>query len=119
MRRLIVISYTQGLATAIDLTQILSARFDAHDERLSMAAGKAATILETLDETSEIAANVRGSISRSRGIFTWWPYVVCPVFSLVLGSYRLPPSGIRNLGLVVLGKFSQCTTPFPESEKWC
>lgn len=62
-------------------------------------------MLETLDEASAIATTVRGSIGGNQDIFAWWPYIVCPVFSLVLGSYRLPPSGIRNLGLVVLGKY--------------
>lgn len=34
----------------------------------------------------------------------WWPYVICPAVSLVLGSYGLPPSMLRNLGLIAAGE---------------
>lgn len=34
----------------------------------------------------------------------WWPYVICPAFSLVMGSYGLPPSVTRNIALIALGE---------------
>lgn len=39
------------------------------------------------------------------GLFKWISYIVSPVVTLTLGSYGLPPSAMRNLGLVVLGEF--------------
>lgn len=39
------------------------------------------------------------------GLFKWVSYIVSPVAALMLGSYGLPPSAMRNLGLVVLGEF--------------
>lgn len=38
------------------------------------------------------------------GLFKWISYIVSPVVTLMLGSYGLPPSAMRNLGLVVLGE---------------
>lgn len=38
------------------------------------------------------------------GLFKWISYIVSPVATLMLGSYGLPPSAMRNLGLVVLGE---------------
>lgn len=39
------------------------------------------------------------------GLFKWVSYIVSPVVTLMLGSYGLAPSAMRNLGLVVLGEF--------------
>lgn len=39
------------------------------------------------------------------GLFRWASYIVSPVVTLMLGSYGLAPSAMRNLGLVVLGEF--------------
>lgn len=36
---------------------------------------------------------------------SWWPYLVCPAVTLVMGSYGLPPSVLRNMGLIALGQF--------------
>lgn len=44
------------------------------------------------------------SYSRGSGLFKWASYVISPVVTLMLGSYGLEPSAIRNLGLVVLGE---------------
>lgn len=47
------------------------------------------------------------SLSYSGGstLFKWFSYIVSPVVTLMLGSYGLAPSAMRNLGLVVLGEF--------------
>lgn len=39
------------------------------------------------------------------GLFKWVSYIVSPVVTLMLGSYGLAPSAMRNLGLVLLGEF--------------
>lgn len=38
------------------------------------------------------------------GLSGWVPYIVSPIVTLLLGSYGLGPSAIRNLGLVALGE---------------
>lgn len=39
------------------------------------------------------------------GLVKWASYIVSPVVTLMLGSYGLAPSAMRNLGLIALGEF--------------
>ena len=61
-------------------------------------------ILDTLESTASSATEIKGSLLRDSGARGWWPFVICPTASLVMGSYGLPPSAFRNLGLVALGE---------------
>lgn len=88
----------EGLADSL-LTQ-----HEGHQERLVHAQQKASDLIDILDSASSSAANLRTSIYKSLGWGSWWPYVFCPLTSLVVGSYGLPPSATRNLMLISLGK---------------
>jgi len=70
---------------------------------LAQAQNMTNNILDTLESTATSAAGIKGSLSRDDGVSSWWPLLVCPTASLVMGSYGLPPSAVRNLGLVTLG----------------
>ncbi len=60
-----------------------------------------------LETTAASAISVHDSLSPLRlAGGRWWPYIVCPAASLVMGSYGLPPSAFRNLALVVLGELA-------------
>lgn len=64
-------------------------------------------ILSTLEEVAENAAVIEEanrSLWSGFGFGGWMPYIVSPVVTLLLGSYGLAPSAIRNLGLVALGE---------------
>lgn len=104
-------SHAQGLAAAIDRSQILAGRIEAHEEQLGNFGEKTATILGTLDEASLIASNIRGSVGNMESIYTWPPYIVGMIYPLVLGYFPVLLSWIWNLGLIILGKFAQGKGP--------
>lgn len=89
----------------VDIAEDLSTRYDDHSQLLQRAQNATIEILGTLDDTVVSAAMVGDAISKQTSVTSWWPYIWCPAASLVLGSYGLPPSALRNLGLVALGKF--------------
>lgn len=64
-------------------------------------------ILETLEGVAGTAAMIEeADRSRSGGLSLGKcvPYILSPVATLLLGSYGLEPSAMRNLGLIVLGE---------------
>lgn len=82
-------------------------RQDDHVRSLSEAQNMTNDILGTLDEvaaTAVILEEASQSFVGRSGLFRWMSYIVSPVVTLVLGSYGLAPSALRNLGLVVLGE---------------
>lgn len=89
----------------MNLTDSLTSKFHNHNERLDQAQEWTTNILDTLEEAAESITAVRGAITDRSGLASWLPYVVCPAASLVMGSYGLKPSAVRNLALVALGGF--------------
>lgn len=63
-------------------------------------------LLNTLEMVSTSASVMTFSLSQSlsNAGSKWWPYLLCPIASLVMGSYGLPPSAVRNIGLIILGE---------------
>ncbi len=90
----------QGLHRLISITESLSTQYDGHSQLLNQAQNVTNEILGSL----ESVAAVHGSGVLRQGSSGWWPHVICPTVSLVMGSYGLPPSVIRNLGLLALGQ---------------
>lgn len=88
-------------------TETLSAKHVEHANAITEAQNMTNEILETLEEVAGTAAMIEEA-DRSRwggmGFGRWVPYIISPVATLLLGSYGLPPSALRNLGLVVLGE---------------
>jgi hypothetical protein len=81
------------------ITEKLSIQISNHTQALEQAHRLSAGILETL----ELAADTQYTrFQLSPG--SWWPHIICPTASLILGSYGLPPSAMRNLGLLALGE---------------
>lgn len=74
-----------------------------HQEHLRDVHEMAERILETLTSVSLSLGSLRGFLLGARRYSRWWPCVVCPATTLVVGSYGLPPSTMRNLLLFVLG----------------
>lgn len=84
----------------------MSSRYNEHGERLKEAQRKADQILGTLDSAASSVASFRSSISSTFSLKGWWPYIYCPVASLIMGSYGLPPSATRNIVLIGLGEIA-------------
>ena len=97
-----------GLDRLSSTAETLSLRQDDHARSLSEAQNITDEILGTLDEVAASAMILEGaslSYLGGSGLFRWISYIVSPVATLMLGSYGLAPSAMRNLGLVVLGEF--------------
>ncbi|PTB76682.1 hypothetical protein M440DRAFT_1438458 [Trichoderma longibrachiatum ATCC 18648] len=93
-----------GMQKLEGLADSLLAKHKAHKERLSDAQQTASDLIDILDSASTSAVTLRSSLYNSFGWGSWWPYVFCPLTSLVVGSYGLPPSATRNVVLISLGE---------------
>ncbi|KAI1178362.1 hypothetical protein F4777DRAFT_538450 [Nemania sp. FL0916] len=85
---------TEQLEGKVDM---LDSRMSAHADSLQQAENTTAKIHENL---GRLATEFSGSGSFA----SLWPHIWCPLASLVLGSYGLPASLLRNVVLVVLGE---------------
>ncbi|KAH8161112.1 hypothetical protein CIB48_g7138 [Xylaria polymorpha] len=94
----------QGMQRLIDISDTLASKYDAHTDLLRQAQNITNEILNTLEDTAASAAAVGDGFLGQTSLKSWWLYIWCPVVSLVMGSYGLPPSMLRNFGLIALGK---------------
>ncbi|KAK3682584.1 hypothetical protein B0T22DRAFT_444773 [Podospora appendiculata] len=94
----------KGMDQLLVLGEQLSQQHAMHTNMLKSAANLTSDILDVLKETASAASSVNKSLLEEATSGTWWPYFICPTVALVMGSYGLPPSAFRNLGLVALGE---------------
>ncbi|KDN72023.1 putative nuclear membrane fusion protein Kar5 [Colletotrichum sublineola] len=94
----------KGLVRLLDITEDLSSRYESHTEKLDLAQQISGGILETLDDMVISTSEVRNSLGHGASWTSWMPYIICPAASLLMGSYGLPPSATRNIGLILLGE---------------
>lgn len=98
-----------GLDRLAAKTDGLSSKYDDHIYAMSEAKNMTTEILDTLQGVATNAAMIEEashSLLRGFGISVgcWVPYIISPLATLLLGSYGLAPSAMRNLGLVALGE---------------
>ena len=86
------------------ITESLISQHDSQANMLMQAHNITNDILDTLESTAISATGIQKSLLRDYGAGSWWPFIVCPTATLVMGSYGLSPSAFRNLGLVALGE---------------
>ncbi|KAI3553195.1 nuclear membrane fusion protein Kar5 [Colletotrichum abscissum] len=98
-------SLEKGLEKLLDITDDISSKYESHSDKLSHVNQISEDLLDTLDNMASSTSEVRGSFHRP-GWTSWVPYVACPAASLLMGSYGLPPSAVRNLGLIALGELA-------------
>ncbi|KAG7286055.1 hypothetical protein NEMBOFW57_008358 [Staphylotrichum longicolle] len=94
----------QGMDRLVTATETLSAKFEDHSGMLKQANNITNDILDALEETAAVASSMNESFFTRVTTRSWWPFVVFPTASLVMGSYGLPPSIFRNLGLLAFGE---------------
>jgi hypothetical protein len=87
----------------------LSHKYSAHEGSLSLVHQRAMDITNTLESAASSATAFHGYLSRGFSFAGLWPYIFCPVASLWMGSYGLPPSAARNLALISIGRFCLST----------
>ncbi|KAI0541986.1 hypothetical protein GGR58DRAFT_454703 [Xylaria digitata] len=94
----------QGMQRLIDVSDTLASEYDVHTSLLQQAQNITTDILDKLGDTATSADTLSNVFLKQRSIASWWPYIWCPVVSLVMGSYGLNPSILRNIGLIALGE---------------
>ncbi|XXG96138.1 hypothetical protein Hte_002417 [Hypoxylon texense] len=94
----------QGMQRLVYFTENLTTEIYDHTNLLHQARNITNEIRDTLEDTVTSANYIGDSFFKQSSTSSWWPYVWCPAASLVLGSYGLPPSAVRNLALLALGK---------------
>lgn len=94
----------QGMDRLLAVTETLATKYEDQTQRLQQASNITSEILDILEDTAEAASSVNESLLTGATSRSWWPYIVCPTASLVMGSYGLPPSAVRNLALLALGE---------------
>jgi hypothetical protein len=96
-------SLEQGIESLLVTASTLSSNFEEHTEKLQQATKTTNGLLDTLEETTNTAARLTQSLSNI-GFGSWLPYILCPAFTVVVGSYGLEPSPLRNFVLGALGE---------------
>lgn len=86
----------------------LSQKYLVHEGSLDVAQKRAIEITNTLESAASSATAFQGYMSQGLGLSGLWPYVACPLASLWMGSYGLPPSAARNIALISIGKSIEC-----------
>lgn len=97
-------SLEQGLNRLVTVSDTLSTKHEHHAYFLRQASNITEDILDTLEATVSAASQVNISVLERSVSSGWWPYFICPAVSLVMGSYGLPPSILRNLALLAVGE---------------
>jgi hypothetical protein len=87
-----------------DMADYLLSQQDQHLHSLDQAQQSMAQVLDTLDHVSASTANIGITLGQAANLGGWWPHILCPAVSLVMGSYRMPPSAFRNILLVGIGQ---------------
>ncbi|KAJ9133087.1 Nuclear fusion protein KAR5 [Pleurostoma richardsiae] len=91
-------SLENGMTRLLTISERLSSKYKDHTYRLNEATNMTNSLLQKLEKAASSAA------SFGMGKSKWWPHIVCPVTTLLLGSYGLPPSLLRNFLLLCLGE---------------
>ncbi|UNI18211.1 hypothetical protein JDV02_004493 [Purpureocillium takamizusanense] len=92
-----------GMENLAKLADTLAIKHYGHQKALSDAQESVEQVLDTLESVSTSAGGLRSSMS-GLSMTKWWPYLLCPVTTLIVGSYGLPPSAMRNMLLLGLGE---------------
>jgi hypothetical protein len=97
-------SLEQGLNRLVTVSETLSTKYEHHAYFLRQAGNITEELLDTLEATASAASHVSNSVFERSVSSVWWPYLICPAWFLVMGSYGLPPSILRNLALLAVGE---------------
>lgn len=93
----------EGLERLLTTTQTLAGNSEAHAQILQTAANITNDLLDTLEVSTATAESLNQSLGTA-GPGSWWSFVFYPAVTLVLGSYGLEPSMVRNLALIAAGE---------------
>ncbi|CAK7198575.1 hypothetical protein SEUCBS139899_001238 [Sporothrix eucalyptigena] len=99
-------SLEKGIVQLQGMANTFMADFQDHAYFLAKAKTLTNDMLDTIEATVAATSTIQNMVWTYLGLASWWPYIVCPVISLIAGSYGLPPSILRNFGLLTLGELA-------------
>lgn len=88
-----------------DIAETLWLRQEHQVADFSIAEESMRGVLGSIKSLESSTERIKGNLLTGVSWSGWWPYIVCPAMSLVIGSYRLAPSASRNLLLLGLGGY--------------
>ncbi|KAM7192905.1 nuclear fusion protein KAR5 [Rhypophila sp. PSN 637] len=94
----------RGMDRLLVVTETIATQYEDHTHTLTQAKNLTNDLLDTLEETAATVATVKSSLFQDATTGAWWPHIVFPAATLVMGSYGLQPSFFRNFGLLILGE---------------
>jgi len=106
----------QGFDGLLTTARTLAADFETHTQMLQQATNTTNELLDTLEETTDTATSLTKTLA-GFGSGNWWPYFLCPAFTVVVGSYGLEPSAFRNFWLGAIGELAGFLISAPSSER--
>ncbi|KAL1880583.1 hypothetical protein VTK73DRAFT_5388 [Phialemonium thermophilum] len=95
----------EGLKRLSTISDQLSSRYDRHLHLLNEAQNMTESVLDALEEAVAAATGLNQVFLGLPQFGRWWPHVAFPITTLVLGSYAIAPSVLRNLTLIAFGEF--------------
>jgi hypothetical protein len=87
----------------LNMTEDLESKYNTHAEFLDRAKNTTTEVLEGL-ESARVAIMTARMPYMQEIVASWWPYIVFPGASVVLGNYGLSTTIPQNLGLACLGE---------------
>ncbi|KAL1888118.1 hypothetical protein Cpir12675_006285, partial [Ceratocystis pirilliformis] len=99
-------SLQEGLQHLVAITSSLALQHREHTQSLNNVTEQTSEIIRSLETAALSVSSLHSSAMAhgARNLVSLWPFAVCPATTLVLGSYGLQPSAVRNLMLVTLGE---------------
>ncbi|KKA29225.1 hypothetical protein TD95_000945 [Thielaviopsis punctulata] len=102
MKRLVAVTTDLAVQNNAQIAGLANA--SRHTSQIVESLENAALAVSTLQEVSLALSRDAYQSDSRRGLFNMWPLAICPSAILILGSYGLQPSMVRNLGLLALGE---------------
>jgi hypothetical protein len=87
-----------------DTAETLRANQQGQIDDFYVAQESVQAVLANIQAMEASTDRIKGRLLSNFSWNGWWPYVLCPITSLLIGSYRLAPSATRNLLLLGLGE---------------
>ncbi|KAG5950315.1 hypothetical protein E4U53_005264 [Claviceps sorghi] len=85
------------------ISNVVLEKLFTQDKMLESTQKQMSIIRRDLEEATMTASTLHGSLLEV-GAGAWLPYILCPIATLGFASYKLEPSLVRNLALMVLSK---------------
>ncbi|KAK2603502.1 hypothetical protein QQS21_004271 [Conoideocrella luteorostrata] len=95
----------KGMQKLSRLAEAVTDKQISHEGLLKSTYNRTLQIVSSLETATLSISTLQTPLTQLGGI-SWWPYIICPVASLIFGSYGLQPSITRNMILLGAGEIA-------------